>query len=85
MCAIRHIALDESEREHVRRQLTSSLVVEAGAGTGKTSLLIDRLMHLLAPGDDSSATTSQFDIGQLVAITFTEKAAAEENSRWKSR
>jgi len=81
MSAMRHGTLDENERERVRRQLTSSLVVEAGAGTGKTSLLIDRLMHLLAPGDDLSATTSQFDIGQLVAITFTEKAAAELRDR----
>lgn len=61
------IPADERERELVRNDTGGMLVVEAGAGTGKTTLLIDRLMTLLVAND----------IAQLVAITFTEKAAGE--------
>jgi len=69
---LNRIAVDETEREKVRRTLlNSSLVVEAGAGTGKTSLLIDRLLSLIG----------QFEITELAAITFTEKAAAELKER----
>lgn len=59
--------VDESQRVEVRNNLTSSMVVDAGAGTGKTTLLIDRLISLI----------HLFDIDKLAAITFTEKAAAE--------
>ncbi|NQU06243.1 MAG: UvrD-helicase domain-containing protein, partial [Calditrichaeota bacterium] len=67
---------DHVEREKVRANLIdASLVVEAGAGTGKTSLLIDRLFTLL----------QKFNITDLAAITFTEKAAAELSDRMRSR
>ena len=53
--------------------LAKRVCVDAGAGSGKTSVLIDRIVHLiergLAPLDD------------IVAITFTEKAAAEMKIR----
>jgi ATP-dependent exoDNAse (exonuclease V) beta subunit len=42
--------------------------VEAGAGTGKTSLIVDRIANLVEAGRD---------LRSLVAITFTEKAAGE--------
>jgi ATP-dependent exoDNAse (exonuclease V) beta subunit len=45
-----------------------TLLVEAGAGTGKTSLLAGRVAMLLANGTPP---------GEIVAITFTEAAAAE--------
>ncbi|NQT35262.1 UvrD-helicase domain-containing protein [bacterium] len=62
---------DNAEREIVRRKIKGSMVVEAGAGTGKTSLLIERIVSLL----------SEFSITDLVAITFTEKAAGELRDR----
>jgi len=46
--------------------------VEAGAGTGKTSALVDRVVALVLGGRA---------IERLVAITFTEKAAAELRDR----
>ena len=49
-----------------------SLVVIAGAGTGKTFLLTQRFQHYLRHG---------FSPLQLVAVTFTEKAAHELRSR----
>ena len=54
-------------------ELTSNLVVTAGAGTGKTSLIIERVLYqLLAAGRS---------LEQIAVITFTEKAAAELRDR----
>lgn len=50
-----------------------NLVVEAGAGTGKTSSLIDRLCVCIL--------VHQIPVERLVALTFTEKAAAEIKTR----
>jgi ATP-dependent helicase/nuclease subunit A len=47
--------------------------VRAGAGSGKTGVLISRIMHLIETG----ATT----LDRIVAITFTEKAALEMKAR----
>lgn len=61
------------DRFRVRTRLGVNMVVEAGAGTGKTTLLIDRLCFaLLAQGVAAP---------RLVALTFTEKAAAEIKTR----
>lgn len=61
------------DRFRVRTHLGVNMVVEAGAGTGKTTLLIDRLCFaLLAQGIAAP---------RLVALTFTEKAGAEIKTR----
>lgn len=61
------------DRLAVRTHLDVNMVVEAGAGTGKTTLLIERLCFaLLAQGITAP---------RLVALTFTEKAAAEIKTR----
>ena len=57
----------------------TNVVVTAGAGTGKTSLLIDRILHLLTRGHDRLALT------QIVAVTFTNKAASELKLRVRHR
>ncbi|MYC26527.1 MAG: AAA family ATPase, partial [Nitrospira sp. SB0662_bin_26] len=57
----------------------TNVVVTAGAGTGKTSLLIDRILHLLTRGRDRLAMT------QIVAVTFTNKAASELKLRMRHR
>ncbi len=56
--------------------LAHTYLVEAGAGTGKTSVLIDRLLALVRSG---------VAITGIVAITFTEKAAGELRVRLRSR
>src|SRR6204780_3018890 len=60
---------DRAARERIRTSLTESLLVEASAGTGKTTELIARIVAVLATG----LTT----INRIVAVTFTNKAAGE--------
>ncbi|MGE0685729.1 MAG: UvrD-helicase domain-containing protein [Dehalococcoidia bacterium] len=63
---------DDEARRHIKEQLAETLFVEAGAGTGKTRALVDRFVALVASGKR---------VEELVAITFTEKAAAELRDR----
>jgi ATP-dependent helicase/nuclease subunit A len=61
--------LDRRDREAATQSFDVNLVVTAGAGTGKTALLVERALNLIGTG----ATT----IDRMAAVTFTEKAAAE--------
>ncbi len=64
----------QEDRTKVQTQLGVNMVVEAGAGTGKTTLLIDRLcLAVLAQNTP---------VEKLVALTFTEKAAADIKTRF---
>ena len=60
---------DSGARQRIRTSLGESLLVEASAGTGKTTELVTRIVAVLASG----ATT----IDHIVAVTFTNKAAGE--------
>jgi ATP-dependent exoDNAse (exonuclease V) beta subunit len=60
---------DARAREAIATDLDSTFVVEAAAGTGKTTELVRRIVRVLATGKAS--------VGELVAVTFTEKAAGE--------
>ena len=66
---------DEASRVRIRTDLDTTLVVEAGAGAGKTSSLVARIVNLVRDGVPITA---------IAAITFTEKAAAELRSRTRS-
>ncbi len=68
--------VDQSARDAIRDSLDETLVVEAAAGTGKTTALVGRILSLLRTG---SARLSS-----IVAVTFTEKAAAEMKLRLRS-
>lgn len=56
----------------IRESLDRTLFVEAGAGTGKTRALVDRVVALVLSG---------MPIDRIAAITFTERAAAELRER----
>lgn len=62
-------AADERARERIATDLDTSFLVEAAAGTGKTTALIQRLVAVLASG--------RTEIDRIAAVTFTRKAAGE--------
>ncbi|MGH7824218.1 MAG: UvrD-helicase domain-containing protein [Candidatus Binatia bacterium] len=70
---------DAAARERAATTFDRNVVVTAGAGTGKTTLLVDRLIHLLMREPDPLAIT------QIVALTFTNKAANEMRVRLRER
>ena len=61
--------VDAPERERIRHSLDESLLIEAAAGTGKTTELVTRIVNVLATG--------RARVDQMLAVTFTEKAAGE--------
>src|SRR6188474_2535482 len=72
--------VDGKARERIANDLDATLVVEAAAGTGKTTALVDRVLSLLRSGKATLASGS----GDLVAVTFTEKAAGEMKLRLRT-
>jgi len=64
-----HMNSDAVARQRIRESLDDTLIVEAAAGTGKTSELIRRIAAILRSG----RTT----VDRIVAVTFTRKAAGE--------
>jgi ATP-dependent helicase/nuclease subunit A len=68
---------DQRERDRIIAELDKSLLVEAAAGTGKTTQMVARIVALITAGK------CQRD--QLVAVTFTRKAAAELQERLRQK
>jgi ATP-dependent helicase/nuclease subunit A len=64
---------DGPARDHIQAALDSTLVVVAGAGTGKTTALVGRIVELVRSG--------RATLREIAAITFTEAAAAELRQR----
>ena len=60
---------DADVRAAIRDALDETLVVEAAAGTGKTTELVKRILRVLETG--------RARMDEIVAVTFTEKAAGE--------
>ena len=54
--------VDAVEREHIRTSLDETLIVEAAAGTGKTSELVARLVNVLAEGRGTVQTIDRADV-----------------------
>jgi ATP-dependent helicase/nuclease subunit A len=66
---------DQSVRDLITCDLRKNILVEASAGTGKTTSLVARMINLIRQGE--------CPVGKLAAVTFTRKAAAELRSRFQ--
>ncbi len=67
------VPVDQAARDRIRDALDESLCIEAGAGTGKTTALVARVVNVLRTG--------RATVDEIAVITFTEAAAAELSSR----
>jgi ATP-dependent helicase/nuclease subunit A len=67
---------DGNARQRIEADLACRLAVDAGAGSGKTRSLIERVVSIVATGHISMAS--------IAAITFTEAAAAELRTRLRT-
>ena len=67
---------DQQTLHRIVNDLSANLIIEAGAGTGKTYALVSRVVALVKSGAR---------MRDIVAITFTEAAAAELSERVRSR
>jgi ATP-dependent helicase/nuclease subunit A len=61
------------EQEAAAHEISKHVSVTAGPGSGKTTVLVERFLHVLR--------TQKLNIDQIVAITFTNRAANEMRER----
>lgn len=66
---------DNEAREAIVEDLDSCILVEAGAGSGKTYSLVQRMVALVRE--------NRCTVDRLAAVTFTRKAAAELKGRFQ--
>ncbi len=69
--------VDKVDREIITRALDRTLFVEAGAGSGKTSSVVERIVNLV--------DVDGVPVTRIAAITFTEAAARELRTRVRDR
>jgi ATP-dependent helicase/nuclease subunit A len=66
---------DFKYRKMIGENLDVSMLVDAGAGSGKTMSLVNRMLALIGSGKTT--------VDRMAAVTFTRKAAAEMKSRFQ--
>ena len=66
---------DHAARDFIRQRLDVNMLVEAGAGSGKTESLAQRMV--------AGIVTGGYQVSEMAAVTFTRKAAAELRGRFR--
>ena len=69
--------VDKDARLIIREATGQTLFVEAGAGSGKTTMLVERVQQL--------TLWDAIPMGEIAAVTFTERAGAELRDRLRAR
>ncbi len=70
------------------RETDQHILVEAGAGTGKTFTVIAKILYLLGVpvnGETIARGAAPFQLSEIAAITFTNQAAAELKERLRAQ
>src|ERR1017187_6258017 len=67
-------AIDQESRRLIRTELLTNILLEAGAGSGKTQMLAERMAAGVAAG--------VYKVEHMAAVTFTRKAASELRGRF---
>src|SRR2546425_1419678 len=67
-------AIDRESRRRIHEELLENILVEAGAGSGKTQMLAERMAAGVAAG--------VYQVENMAAVTFTRKAASELRGRF---
>src|SRR6476646_5380098 len=70
------VPADDAARRAIANDLGTTMLVEAAAGTGKTTCLVERMVALVATG--------AAPIGRISAVTFTIRAAAQLSQRFQN-
>ena len=65
---------DELARKRIKTEIDRNFFVEAAAGSGKTTSLVDRMIAMVGAG---------IDVSKICAITFTKNAAKEFYGRFQ--
>ena len=67
-------AIDRESRRRIHEELLENILVEAGAGSGKTQMLAERMA--------AGVATGVYQVEHMAAVTFTRKAASELRGRF---
>lgn len=67
-------AIDRDSRRLIREELLTNILLEAGAGSGKTQMLAERMA--------AGVATGVYNVEHMAAVTFTRKAASELRGRF---
>ena len=74
MCSLTSLEKDTQSRDRIVSDINTNFFVEAGAGSGKTTMLVSRMVAMVEGG---------IPIGKICAITFTKAAAGEFYDRFQ--
>lgn len=73
-CSIDNLLIDTNSRNRIVSETDVNFMVEAGAGSGKTTMLVNRMVSMVETGKD---------LKKICAITFTKNAANEFYDRFQ--
>ena len=70
------LSIDDNSRKKILEEIKKNFFVVANAGSGKTSILVNRMVAMIEDG---------IDISKICAITFTKAAATEFLDRFQKK
>lgn len=69
--------MEDKNREQILNDFSKNILIEAGAGSGKTTILVNRILNQIK--------TTEITLDKIVAITFTDKSAIELQDRFQAQ